>query len=83
MSYQIEPRKVAGVVVECNSALTNKGFNHGEVLVGLAELIGRTIVEISKTSIQADELLQVVDEHIKRTIAVGSQAQEKSLIERV
>ena len=83
MAYNIEPRKVAGVVVEANAALNNKGFNQGEVVLGLAELIGRIIVESSETSLQMKDMVAVVEDHLERTIRVGSQAMGKSLIQRV
>jgi len=83
MAYQIEPRRVAGVISEANEALNGKGFNHGEVVLGLAELIGRVIVEVSENSIQTQELVKVVETHLAKTIQIGSQNQEKSLIERV
>jgi hypothetical protein len=80
MAYQIDQRKVAGVVIEANAALTGKDFNHGEVLIGLGELIGRIIVEAADTSIQAEELTKVVAGHISKTIQVGASAQEKRII---
>lgn len=80
MSYQIDARKVAGVVIEANSALTDKNFNQGEVILGLAELIGRVIVESADTSIQAGEMVKVVMAHLDKTITVGSQAKGKSII---
>ena len=80
MSYQIDQRKVAGVVVETNLALTNKDFNHGEVILGLAELIGRIIVEACDNGIQAKELAQVAANHIGMTIKVGAEATEKRII---
>ena len=83
MGYQIEPRKVAGVVVEANAALSNKDFNQGEVVLGLAELIGRLIVETAENSIQMKELVAVVEKHLEQTIRIGSQAVGKSLIQRV
>lgn len=83
MSYEIEPRKVAGVVIEANQALNGKGFNHGEVILGLSELIGRIIVEVADNTIQTQELVKVVETHLAKTIQIGSQATEKSLIERV
>lgn len=80
MSYQIDQRKVAGVVLEANLALTNKDFNHGEVIIGLAELIGRIIVDASDNGIQAKELAQVAANHIGLTIKVGAEATEKRII---
>lgn len=83
MAYQIEPRRVAGVVIEANEALNGKGFNHGEVILGLSELLGRIIVEASDNTLQTQELVKVVETHLAKTIQIGSQATEKSLIERV
>lgn len=82
MSYKIDPRKVAGVVIEANQAINNKGFNHGEVVLGLAELIGRVIVSVSTTPIQAQELVQVVENHLALTLKRGAEATEKSIIAR-
>jgi hypothetical protein len=83
MAYNIEPRKVAGVILEANQALNGKGFNHGEVIVGLSELLGRIVVEVSKNSIQTKEMVKVIESHLAKTIEIGSQATQKSLIERV
>ena len=80
MSYQIDQRKVVGVVLEANAALNDKGFNHGEVILGLAELIGRVIVEASETSIQSGELMKVAIAHMEKTIRVGAEATEKRII---
>lgn len=80
MSYQIDQRKVAGVVIETNLALTGKDFNHGEVIIGLAELIGRIIVDASDNGIQAKELMGVAVNHIGLTIKVGAEATEKRII---
>lgn len=80
MGYQVDQRKVAGVVIETNAALSGKDFNHGEVILGLAELIGRVIVEASDNGIQAKELAQVAANHIGLTIKVGAEATEKRII---
>lgn len=80
MSYQIDQRKVAGVVIEANNAISGKGFNHGEVVLGLAELLGRTIVAAVGDSIQAQELLKVAVNHVGTTIKIGAEAQDKRII---
>lgn len=79
MQHRIEPRNVAGVVRECNLALANKGINRAEVILGLAELLGRVIVDTGSTSIQMDELAAVARDHIERTVRVGAQAMEKPI----
>lgn len=71
MSYNIEPRRVAGVINECQFALSGKHFNHGEVIVGLSELIGRTIVQSAETPIQGGDAARVVIEHLNRTLHAG------------
>jgi hypothetical protein len=82
MSYQIEQRKVAGVVKEASAALEGKDFNHGEVLVGLAELLGRVIVDVGKHHIQMDDMKKVVIDHLERTVRIGAHATEKSIVAR-
>lgn len=82
MAYEIEERKVAGVVKEASLALSGKDFNHGEVLVGLAEMLGRLIVEVADTHIQMTEMVKVVEDHINRTITIGAHATGKSGIAR-
>lgn len=71
MSYDISPRRVSGVVNECQFALTGKGFNHGEVIIGLSELIGRTIVQTAETPIKGADAAKVVIEHLNRTLHAG------------
>ena len=80
MSYQIDQRKVAGVVIEANLALSNKDFNHGEIIIGLAELLARIIVDAADTNIQAKELVSVAMAHMDKTITVGAHATGKSII---
>lgn len=80
MSYEIDQRKVVGVVLEANGALGDKGFNHGEIIIGLSELIGRVIVEASDTSVQAGELMKVAIAHMDKTIRVGAEVTGKQQI---
>lgn len=82
MSYQIEARKVSGVVKEASAALEGKGFNHGEILVGLSELLGRVIVDVGTHHIQMDDMKKVVVDHLERTIRIGAHATEKSIVAR-
>jgi len=82
MSVAIEQRKVIGVVTEASRLLADKGFNRGEMLLGLSELIGRIIVDVSDNSMQSEELYTVCQQHILKTIEIGSRATEKSIIER-
>jgi len=78
MNVQIEQRKVAGVAIEASRILADKGFNRGEMLLGLSELIGRLIVDTAQDTIQAEELLKIVGSHISKTIDIGVQATKGS-----
>jgi hypothetical protein len=78
MQAQIEARKVAGVVIEASRILGDKGFNRGEMILGLSELIGRLIVDTAQDTIQAEELLKIVGNHISKTIDIGVQATKGS-----
>lgn len=83
MKMQIDPRKVAGVVVECNNVIKDKKFNHGEVILGLSELIGRIIVDASAIHTQADEAYAIAQQHIVDTIKAGFAARGSSIIQQV
>lgn len=74
MNVQIEQRKVAGVAIEASRILADKGFNRGEIILGLSELIGRTIVDSVQDTLQAEELMKIVGGHIAKTIDIGIQA---------
>jgi hypothetical protein len=83
MATVLDSKKIAGVVVETSRILADKSFNRGEILIGLSEMIGRIIVDVSENSIQADELYTLCQQHMSRTIHIGSQASEKQIIARM
>lgn len=80
MAYNIDKRKVAEVLIRSNEAIRAQEFNHGEVIIGLSELIGRTIVEVAKGPLQAQELTRVVVEHLDRTIKAGAEVRDRRII---
>lgn len=71
MAYKINEFMVRNAVVEIRSALSGKNFNHGEVLIALAETIGRHIVEVSKTPIDGTDAAKAVVDHMTLTMKVG------------
>lgn len=77
---QIDQRKVGGVVIEVSRILADKGFNRGEIILGLAELTGRVIVDTAETDIQAAELSQIVVKHLARTIEIGVEAGKSRIV---
>lgn len=70
-THNIDPRRVAGVVHEINLALSTKGFNSAEVMIGLSEMLGRSIVEHGGTPVQGAELAKVCTDHLERTLQAG------------
>ena len=50
------------------------GLPYSEALLASAEATGRLIVEVCSNPVQMMEMVQVVDDHIRRTISVGAQA---------
>lgn len=80
MTYEIRTQAVRGVVSEAMQALGGKGFTHAEIIIGLGEVVGRMIVNVAETPIQAAELVTVVHQHLTRTIEAGQRAHEKTLI---
>lgn len=80
MKVNIESRKVAGVVVEASKILADKGFNRGEIILGLSELLGRIIVDSAQTDVQAKELVGISVGHIDRTVQIGVEATQKRIV---
>lgn len=70
-TIHIDPRRVMGVIVEANRALNGQGFNQPEVLVGLAELIGRVIVEMNPGPSGVEDLKALCRNHIDDTVRIG------------
>ena len=77
---QIDQRKVGGVVIETSRILADKGFNRGEIILGLAELVGRVIVDTAQTDVQAAELSEIVVKHLAKTIEIGVEAGKSRII---
>lgn len=76
----IDARKVAGVVKAGLVIVGDKGFSRAEIIIGLAELLGRLIVESSETSLQAEELAKIAHNHTDISIGIGLRATNKSII---
>lgn len=77
---QIDARKVAGVVIETGRILSDKGFNRGEIILGLSELVGRVIVETAETDIQAAELSKIAVTHLGKTVEIGVEAGRSRIV---
>jgi hypothetical protein len=72
MEITLDKGKIQGVVTTAAQAVSNKGFEIPDVLFGLAELIGKSIVDqTGGTMIQKLDVLKPLVEHMERTIRIG------------
>jgi len=72
MEISVNKEKIAGVWRTAGDAISNKGFQTPEVLFGLAELIGRVLVDHTDgTVIQKLDTLKTLVEHADRTVRIG------------
>lgn len=72
MEVTLNKGKIAGVVKAAGESVSNRGFETPEVLFGLAELIGRILVDhAGGTIVQKLEMLKPIVEHAERTVRVG------------
>ena len=72
MQVEIDKQKVQGVQLIVGQSLSNKGFATSEVLFGMAEFLGRTLVsQTGGTIIEKLEVLKTLTDHAERTVRMG------------
>lgn len=72
MEVSLDKDKIAQVWRIAGQAVSDKGIQTPEVLFGLAELIGRILVEhTGGTIIEKTDAIKPLVEHIERTVRVG------------
>ena len=77
MEVSIDKDKINQVWRTAGAALSDKGIQTPEVLFGLAELIGRILVEhTGGTIIEKLDAAKPLMEHIERTVRVGCIARQ-------
>lgn len=81
MEQTVTPGKVIGVIIEAQKALINKGFNDAEVILGLQELVGRVIVDVSLSEIGAAVLIKYAKEHLDSTVKAGMQIKSQHMLD--
>jgi len=81
MQHTIKPRNVMGVILEVDQMLKERGrdFNTVEVMIGLQELVGRIIVDMSMTPVSAGELIVHAKKHLDDTVRIGLQAKGQAV----
>lgn len=80
MAYEIKRDNIIGVARETNAMLRHHKFNHGEVVLGLSELIGHIVADVANNRIQADELINLAVGHIRGTVQKVAEVEGKPLI---
>lgn len=71
MSYDVSPGNIEWVKTRVMQALDGGQFNIGEVIMGVAEALGRVVVANSETPVQAGQCLQIIVDHLNRTMHAG------------
>ena len=70
--FNVNQGNVEWAVRKLANALSDSDqFTLGEVLLAQAEFLGRTIVGISESPVQAISMVQVVRDHLTNTVAAG------------
>lgn len=71
IEHTVNPQAIEQIVHQMR-AMTGQGqYPLSDVLLGVAEYLGRVIVDVSDTPISGVQLAQVMEEHIKRTLMAG------------
>jgi len=87
MEVTVTPRNVMVVVIEVDRMLKAKSrdmnLNQAEVMLGLQELVGRLIVEMSLTSVGTDTLINHAKQHLDDTVRIGMATKGQPLGTRV
>lgn len=71
MSYEVNPGNVEWVCNRVVQSLDGGQFNHGEVILGLAQAVGRIVVSMAPTPVQGVQCAEVIGKHLSATIHAG------------
>lgn len=74
MAYEVTPGNVTWVCENVIKALKDGQFNHGEVLLGVTEALGRIVISAADTPVQAASALQCIIDHLRTTLTAGYSA---------
>ena len=69
--YDVSPGNVTWVATRVAQALDGGQFNHGEVIMGVSEALGRIVVSIAETPVQGGQCLQAIVNHLNDTMRAG------------
>lgn len=70
--FNVNPGNVKWVVKKLTDSLQGSDkFSFGEVLLGVSEVLGRTIVDMAETPDQGISMVRVSYEHMSNTVVAG------------
>ncbi len=65
-------RQAIDQIVRQMAAMTGQGqYNLSDVLLGVTEYLGRIIVDAADTPVSGVQMAQVMEEHLRQTLAAG------------
>ena len=65
-------RQAIDQIVRQMAAMTGQGqYNLSDVLLGVTEYLGRFIVDAADTPVAGVQMAQVMEEHLRQTLAAG------------
>lgn len=74
MAYEVTPGNVTWVCENVLKSINDGQFNHGEVILGITEALGRVVIQAAGTPVQGASALQACIDHLRTTLAAGYSA---------
>ncbi len=74
MAYEVTPGNVTWVCENVLKSIHDGQFNHGEVILGVTEALGRIVISAAHTPVQGATALQACIDHLRTVLAAGYQA---------
>ncbi len=79
MAYEVTPGNVTWVCENVLKSINDGQFNHGEVILGITEALGRVVIASAATPVQGATALQACVDHLRTTLSAGYSARGYSL----
>ena len=79
MEHNVNAQAVQQIVRHMSSVINQGHYNTGDLLIAVAELLGRIIVDTCETPISAIQMATVMEDHIKRCLQAGFTARGFSM----
>lgn len=80
MAYEVTPGNVTWVCENVLKSINDGQFNHGEVMLGIAEALGRVITSAADTPVQALSAIAVVTNHMQAAVLAGFTARGFNMV---